>query len=412
MRILILGLNYTPEKIGIAVYTSGLALSLKAAGHDVRVISAKPYYPDWKVQDGFRGGWSQGIEEGVELTRCPLYVPANPTGLKRLVHHISFALSALFPMFTAAVRFKPDIVFTVAPSLISTPVAWLSAKIARSPSWLHIQDFEAEASFATGLLRRNSLIGQVALSVEKKIIKLFDRVSTISPEMCRKLLHYGINPQRVIEFRNWAELESIFPLKQPSGYRRDWNISTRHVALYSGNIANKQGIEIVLDAAKILQHRNDLTFVVCGQGPNRSKIELMARGLSNIRFFDLQPPECLNDLLGLATVHLVPQKGDAADLVLPSKLTNMLASGRPVVATAAAGTGLAREVEGAGLVVPPNDSVEFARAVVQLIENPELWEQLSQGARAKAESVWNRTNIITAFNKQIEKLGAPKKPSI
>jgi colanic acid biosynthesis glycosyl transferase WcaI len=138
----------------------------------------------------------------------------------------------------------------------------------------------------------------------------------------------------------------------------------------------------------------------------------MARGLSNIRFFDLQPPECLNDLLGLATVHLVPQKGDAADLVLPSKLTNMLASGRPVVATAAAGTGLAREVEGAGLVVPPNDSVEFARAVVQLIENPELWEQLSQGARAKAESVWNRTNIITAFNKQIEKLGAPKKPSI
>lgn len=282
-------------------------------------------------------------------------------------------------MLNAAVRFKPDIVFTAAPSLMSAPVAWLSAKIARSPCWLHIQDFEAEASFATGLLRRNSAIGQLALSFEKKIIKLFDPVSTISPEMCKKLLYYGINPQCVIEFRNWAELELIFPLKQPSGYRRRWNISTRHVALYSGNIANKQGIEIVLDAAKILQHRDDLTFVVCGQGPNRSKIEKMALGLRNIRFFDLQPQECLNELLGLATVHLLPHKRDAADLVLPSKLTNMLASGRPVVATAAAGTSLVREVEGAGLMVPPNDSAQFARAVVQLIESPELWEQYRAG---------------------------------
>jgi len=397
MRILILGLNYAPEAIGIAVYTSGLARALKAKGHDVRVVAAPPYYPDWKVRDDFRGGWRRAVEDGIDLTRCPLYVPAEPSGLKRLLHHASFAISALFPMVGAAMRFKPDIVFTVAPSLIAAPVAWLAAKIARVPCWLHIQDFEAEAAIATGLIDAKSFVGKFARRIEGAIYRRFDQLSSISPEMCAKFADYNIPPARVVEFRNWATLENVRPLTGPSPYRSEWAIKTPHVALYSGNIANKQGIEIILDAAERLKHRADLTFVICGMGPNRSALEGRARGLHNIRFADLQPVERLGDLLGLATVHLLPQRADAADLMLPSKLTNMLASGRPVVTTAPPASGLAREVNGAGIVVPPGDAAEFARAIEVLLDNKEEWRRLAGSARERAVTVWNQKSIVSEF---------------
>jgi colanic acid biosynthesis glycosyl transferase WcaI len=122
------------------------------------------------------------------------------------------------------------------------------------------------------------------------------------------------------------------------------------VAIYSGNIANKQGIEIVVEAARLLRHRKDLMFVVCGNGPNRARLIESSADLDNIQFHDLQPRERLSDLLGMASVHLLPQIAGAADLVLPSKLTNMLASGRAIAATAEPGTGLAAEVDGCGLI--------------------------------------------------------------
>src|SRR5688500_7554758 len=152
MRVLFLGLNYPPEEIGIAVYSAGLCEELAARGHEVRAIAAHPYYPQWKVFAGHGGWWKQTREGGVRLTRCPIYVPANPTGARRILHHVSFLLSAFVPMMRTATEFRPDVVMTVAPSLIASPLAWLAAKIAAAKSWLHVQDFEVESAFATGLL--------------------------------------------------------------------------------------------------------------------------------------------------------------------------------------------------------------------------------------------------------------------
>ncbi|HZF46892.1 MAG TPA: glycosyltransferase, partial [Sphingomonadaceae bacterium] len=182
----------------------------------------------------------------------------------------------------------------------------------------------------------------------------------------------------------------------------EWNITTPHVALYSGNIANKQGIELVIEAARLLQSRDDLTFVICGEGPNRARLEAEAAALPNMRLHDLQPRERLGELLGMATVHLLPQLAGAADLVLPSKLTNMLASGRPVVATADPGTGLADEVDGVGMVTPPGDAAAFAGAIASLVDDPESAARLGKAARERAEQRWSRKAILRGF---IEKSG-------
>lgn len=174
------------------------------------------------------------------------------------------------------------------------------------------------------------------------------------------------------------------------------------MALYSGNIANKQGLEVVIDAARVLSGRKDIVFVICGEGPNRANLQQQAKGLdNNIQFHDLQPAERMAEFLSLASVHLLPQRAEAADLVLPSKLTNMLASGRPVIATAAHGTGLHAEVEGCGINTTPGDGAALADAVVQLVDDPERRNRLGAAARERALERWSRPAIIAAAEQRM-----------
>ena len=402
LKILILGLNYAPELVGIAVYTAGLAETLASRGHAVEVIAGKPYYPAWSVDPAYRGGWRRRQQEaGVDVTRAALYVPATPSGGRRILHHLSFGASVLLPTLMRAVTTRPDVILTVAPSLIAAPVARMAAALCGARSWLHVQDFEVEAAMATGLVSDAGTAARMATRFESFVLGRFDRVSSISPAMCRKLAEKQVAPDRIIEFRNWADIAGIQPLMAPSPYRQDWGISTPHVALYSGNIANKQGIEIILGAARRLQDRTDLTFVISGQGPNRANLEALAEGLPNILFRDLQPKERLGDLLGLASVHLLPQLASTADLVLPSKLTNMLASGRPVVATAHPGTGLADEVAGCGCVVEPENEEAFAAAIAWLLDHPAEARDFGSAARQRAEERWNRDAIISRVEEQL-----------
>jgi len=398
MKLLILGLNYAPEKVGIAVYTTGMAEALAAEGHEVRVVAGQPYYPAWKIMDGHNAWtYSSRTENGVQVLRVPHYIPGKPSGGRRLLHHASFALTALLPTLWKALTWRPDVVMTIAPSLIGAPVARMAAALAGARSWVHVQDFEVEAAFVTGLLKGEGAAARAARWFEGAVLKSFDHASAISPEMVKKLVEKGVPRGKTSEFRNWADIDAIRPMTHPSPYRAEWGITAENVALYSGNIANKQGIEIVLEAARLLKDRRDLTFVVCGEGPNRARLEEMATGLENIQFHDLQPRERLNDLMGLATIHLLPQLAGAADLVLPSKLTNMLASGRPVVATAAPGTGLAREVEGCGVIAEPGHVEAFASGIERLVVDSALREASALSARRRAEERWAKDAVLGRF---------------
>lgn len=409
MKLLLLGLNYAPEPVGIGPYTAGMAEWLAQRGHEVTVVCGKPYYPAWKQSPGYDDGlYLRSVENGVTVVRCPIYIPAKPTGLRRLIHHASFALTVLPVVLARARRWKPDGVMTVAPSLIASPVARMGARLVNAPFWVHVQDFEVEAAVATGLLRSKSATARLAQRFETWCLHA-NMISTISPQMCRKLEEKGIDRDKIFEFRNWAHIENITPMEQPSGFRDEWKINRPHVVLYSGNIANKQGIDVLVEAAKYLASRRDIMFVICGSGPNQDKLARSARGLDNIQFHPLQPMDRLSDLLGLATVHVLPQIAGAADLVLPSKLTNMLASGRPVVVTAPPATGLAQEIEGCGVVAPPGNPKALAAAIVDLIDDAPTRERYGAEARLRAEDRWSKARILEHFEEQLLALtaGAP-----
>ena len=400
MKILILAINFAPEQISTGLYTTGLAEAMARKGDRVEVVTAQPYYPAWKVFDGYpRFWWKRAhLASGVNVIHCPHYVPARPSGAKRILHHASFVLTALPVTLWKAFRFRPDLVFIPAPALLPAPLALLAARLSGAKAWLHIQDFEVKAAFATGLLKEKSFIGRMAKQFDAWIHRRFDRVSSISEPMLEELHGYGIKDEQIFALRNWANLQVVRPMSEGSSpYRAEFGITTPHVALYSGNIANKQGLDIIPELAREVSDRKDLTFAICGDGPFLPELKRLSEGLENVRFFPLQPIERLGDLLGLATVHLLPQIAGVEDLVLPSKLTNMLASGRPVLATTNPGSSLARAVEGCGAISPPGDAPAMARALRTLLDDPALRQSSGEAARARAVYEWDADQILDRF---------------
>jgi colanic acid biosynthesis glycosyl transferase WcaI len=277
------------------------------------------------------------------------------------------------------------------------------ARLCKATSWLHIQDLEVDAAFEMGLLQ-NPRLNSVARFLEKIILQQFDRVSKISSAMLQRLHDKGLNPQNTLLLPNWVDTARIRPENTRNRFRQELNIARDAVVcLFSGNLGLKQGLELVTATAGLL-HNQPLHFVICGNGPLKTTLVEQCRHLNNITFIDLQPQNRFNELLNLADIHLLPQLANAADLVLPSKLTGMLASGRPVVAAAAPLTEIARAISDCGLISPPGDHEAFAASLLQLAQNPRQRRQFGDNARLYAEKNLDRDIVLGNFNAELIRL--------
>jgi colanic acid biosynthesis glycosyl transferase WcaI len=214
--------------------------------------------------------------------------------------------------------------------------------------------------------------------------------------MVSRLIAKGVPEERTRYFPNWVDISHVRPSSGGNRYRGELGASEDSVVvLYSGTLGAKQGLQIIPDVARILASRRDILFVICGDGALKGELETRTRDLPNVRLLPLQPFERLGELLTTANIHLLPQSSDAADLVLPSKLTGMLASGRPVVATCAPDTELASVVSQCGMITTPGNPEHLASVVVSLADNRELMLDLGARARAWAEEHLDRDMVLS-----------------
>lgn len=401
MKILVYGINYSPELTGIGKYTGEMVEWMARQGHDVRVITAPPYYPEWQVGARYCA-WRYRREEGAATVwRCPLYVPKQPSTLKRLIHLASFAVSSFFPLI-AQRRWKPDRIIGVVPTLFCTPGIRLLAKLSGARTVLHIQDYEVDAMLGLGMAGKGKpgAVAKLACAFERSGLHHVDNVSTISRSMMNKACEKGVAAEKVIFFPNWSEVArfrdvsamQVAVLRQQLGLPDD-----RPIVLYSGNIGEKQGLESVIEVAA-QQREKPWLFVIVGEGGGKARLEKLARvrGLDNVRFFPLQSYDALPALLSLADCHLVIQKRGAADAVLPSKLTNILAVGGNAVITAEATTELGqlcRHQPGIAVCVEPESVAALADGIEQALAMPKRNAQ----ALAYAERTLEKENVLSQF---------------
>ncbi|ECC3323996.1 TPA: colanic acid biosynthesis fucosyltransferase WcaI [Salmonella enterica] len=401
MKILVYGINYSPELTGIGKYTGEMVAWMAQEGHEVRVITAPPYYPQWKVGERY-SAWRYRREEGeATVWRCPLYVPKQPSTLKRLLHLGSFALSSFFPLM-AQRRWKPDRIIGVVPTLFCTPGMRLLATLSGARTVLHIQDYEVDAMLGLGMAgkgKRGS-VARLATAFERSALRNVDNVSTISRSMMNKAREKGVAAEKILFFPNWSEVArfqdvndaDVTALRQQLGLPEG-----KKIVLYSGNIGEKQGLEKVIDAAERLRDR-PLIFAIVGQGGGKARLENMARerGLANIKFLPLQPYDALPALLKMGDCHLVVQKRGAADAVLPSKLTNILAVGGNAVITAEPHTELGQLCacyQGIAVCVEPESTDALVNGISQALAMPKN----NTTAREYAERTLNKENVLRQF---------------
>ncbi len=419
MKFLLYSINHGPELTGIGKYNGELVPALAQRDIETHVLTAPPYYPEWQVHDGFKNRYSHSQKSGVSVYRCPLYVPKKVTTIKRLIHLSSFALSSALRLITL-LRLKPNVVFLVQPTLFCAPATLLYCKLTGSKSVMHIQDFEIDAMFGLGLAgslkdksttteaqrkavgKSNiSLVKRIIRSVETWLLRRFDVVSSISYSMLDNAKSKGVDESKLLFFPNWADTNFVTPEVSGDALRKEWGFTnTDKVVLYSGNIGQKQGLEIVLDAAQALKNRPEVKFVIVGSGAYSETLKKMAvdKGLTNIQFKPLQAWALVPQILSMADVHLVVQKRGAADAVLPSKLTNILSAGGHALITADMDTELGKialKYPGIYQCVEPESSDAFVSGLVKCLGTDT--RQVNTVARDYAVANINVDTVIDRF---------------
>lgn len=425
MKLLIYSPNYTPEITGIGKYNGELAVALARRGFDLHVVTAPPYYPEWKRHIGFRNWWNTDTLDGVQIYRCPLYVPAKVTTLKRLIHLVSFSFTSALKMLTL-LKLKPDVVFLVQPTLFCAPIALIYSKLTNAKSILHVQDFEIDAVFGLGMIRTsrntNSYVGlrdkivsflqKSAYRIEREIMLHFDVVSSISHSMLGRAEEKGVAREKLLFFPNWADTNFVTPEVDGSRLKSEWGFrDADRLVIYSGNVGRKQGLDLILEAGRAMLDHPDVKFVVIGDGAYRNELLKISekRNLSNIFFKPLQPWSLVPQILAMADVHLVIQKRGAADSVLPSKLTNILSSGGHALVTADPDTELGRIAEkfpGIFHCVEPESPELFIQGLVHCLGKDTRSTNLV--AREYATKYLNGNEVIDRFVADLRAIGETK----
>jgi colanic acid biosynthesis glycosyl transferase WcaI len=403
--ILLLSHNFSPEPTGIGKYNGEMMDWLCKNGYNTTVITTFPYYPFWKVQAPYNNKWYKKevityTEQGTVMTvyRCPIYIPAFPSGAKRMLQDmLLWPAKLVIVLQQILLNKKHDLVISIAPPFHLAYLAFFYRTFKGGKIDYHIQDLQIEAAQQLNILGSKKLFN-LMYKIEQRILRKADYVSTISEGMMKKVEEKA--GRKVLFFPNWADTSFFYPLDDRDPAKKVWGFKADDlVCLYSGSIGEKQGLESIICAAEILKDQPQIKFVIAGSGPYKAKLtELVeTKGLTNVFFFPVQDKEHFNAFLNMADLHLIIQKGNASDLVMPSKLTTILAVGGATIVTAPHGTSLQQVItnNNLGMVTSPDDTEELAAAIKSSLTKN--MAEMRQNARGYALKYLNIDNVMQTF---------------
>ncbi|WP_354026959.1 glycosyltransferase family 4 protein [Curtobacterium oceanosedimentum] len=381
----IVGLNYAPESTGIAPYTAGLARELASRSWRVRVLSGFPHYPQWRFVDGPIPRSRTSVEDGVMVVRRRHRLPAKPGGMARALSELSFGVAAVSTPFG-----RPDVVVLVSPALISSAVALVKARlVTRRPVVVWVQDL-----YTLGLRELggggSSLSSRVVAAIERWTLRSADSVVVIHERFRDTIVEeLGVRRASVAVVRNWSHLDDDWQVdRDASRAALGWGPS-EFVVLHAGNMGVKQGLENVVEAARLAAAIGaKVRFVLLGDGNQRSALAELAAGVPNLEMIGSLPDDEFRDALASANALLVNERAGVAGMAVPSKLTSYFSTGLPVIAATDSGSVTESEVllAGAGPIVPAGDPQALLDAALALAGDAQRAGAMGEaGRRFRAE---------------------------
>ncbi|HRB72368.1 MAG: colanic acid biosynthesis glycosyltransferase WcaI [Flavobacterium sp.] len=399
--------NYAPEDTAIGLYTSQLAEFLVTKGYNVSVITGFPYYPMWKIPEHYQDKprfYSEEIN-GVTIYRYKFYVPENRNFFHRILHILSFNFGNVFNLKKIK---KADLVFCNIPFTTNVVLGLFLKRRLKAKLWTSIKDFEFDAAYESGLLKQNPISAafkKLLYKIEAYLFVKSDIISSISFKMVDriKLKAPQTNP---VFFPDWVDVDFI----NPDNYKQhDYISKDKFTILYSGNIGQKQNWEVYINLAKKLQQYPDIDFVLVGEGAYKNELLQVLKDnnlMGFIRYYEPIPYEDLSNLLCSADLHVLFQKSDVIDSVMPSKILGMMSSARPSVITGDLSSEVARHInssQGWGYYTN-EDSDAIYNAVLTLKNDKNLQKETGEKARAYMVENFSKNMILNSFIEKINTL--------
>lgn len=388
MRVLLLIVQYPPDSNPTGRLMAGVVAGLREHGHTVDVITSFPHYGRFRVEEPYRGRLA-ARERGPagDTTRLWVYADGRKERmLRRLASYLSFNALAAIAGLVARPRY--DVILAPNGSFFTGVAAAVIGAAHGCPFVYNVQDLYPEVPVQAGQLTSPRAIAGLE-RLERLMYRLAARVSVIAPSFRASLLAKGVPPAKVALIPNFVDTAFIAPLPRQNAFSAAHGLDGRFVVSYAGNLGYVYDLDAILDAAARLAHLPDVLFQIVGEGVGRQALERRAAalGLPSVRLLPFQPVEQLPLMRAACDVQLSPHRPGTTGYSLPSKIYEVMASARPLIACADPGSDVARLVEstGCGLAIPAGDPARLAEAILLLRADPALRAAMGAAGRQYAE---------------------------
>ena len=402
MKILVSSINFSPDHSGIALYSTDLAVYFAEQGHEVTAVTGFPYYPKWEKHPEDWGRLFKSDQyKGVKVLRGYLYVPQRVTTLKRILHELSFVFFAMINFFRAG---RQDCIVILSPPLLLGLVGIMFKWLGGAQFVFHIQDLQPDAALSLGMVKPGMLI-RILQRIELFIYKHSNWVATITRGMRERLLNKGVPAEKLALYYNWINVEEASSKQYPGRFlAKHTDMKGKFLVAYAGNLGIKQGVDVLVEAAELLQNDPRFQLLIIGEGADRPRLMGIAEAkrLRNLTFLPFLSPGEYTEMLSDVQVSFVAQKEKTGNVFFPSKLLGILAMSKPLLISADLDSELATTVSSGnfGLVVAAGDAKGVAEGIRRLESDSDLCSRLGQQGR-KAVELWDRKIVLGAFLKRI-----------
>ncbi len=393
MRILFLTVYYPPEVGAPQARTHETARRFVEWGHEVTVLTAFPNHPTGIIAPGYRGKlYMREQMDGVNVLRTWAYAAPNRGLWRWAAKHFSFAASSLLASPFAG---SFDVVVVQSSALFLGLTASAISLLRRVPWVLTVSDLWPETAVAQGQTSSRPLLS-LTDRLADFVYRRADALVGVTESICKALVRRGVPAGRVSHIPNGTDTQLFSPREERAAARTALGLNGEFAAVYAGTIGLAQGLDTVLDAAKLLRDATDVRFILVGDGVEKPKLLERAKreGIGNVTFIDRRPRSEMPALLNAADVVLVTlRKQPLFEGALPSKTAEAMACGRPVVMTVAGEAAELLERAGAGIAVEPESPQALADGVLKMRAEPELAARMGQSGRDFAVRELDRTAL-------------------
>ncbi|MBN2473999.1 MAG: glycosyltransferase family 4 protein [Pirellulales bacterium] len=401
MKILFFSHYFPPEVNAPATRTYEHCVRWVRAGHDVTVVTCAPNCPNGVVYPGYKNGVRRQIEDvdGIRVVRVWTYMAPNAGTVRRVLNYVSFLATATLASLRLS---RPDVIVATSPQLFCGWAGVLASWLKRVPLVLEIRDIWPESIEAVGALR-NRLLLRLLERMERRMYRSARHIVAVGRGYRDNIVSKVGLGDRISVITNGVDLEFFKPAEPDVRFLHMWDLEDRFVCSYIGTIGMAHGLEVVLDAAKILKQkkRRDICFALVGDGASRQRLREQAKQADltdMVVFVDRQPKEEIPPILASSDACLIHlKKCELFGTVLPSKIFETMAMERPIIIGV---RGEARDIvveAGAGLEMEPDSASSLVEAIKTLADDPGFAAQHGRAARTYVAKHYNRDLLAAEY---------------